>query len=32
MFRGEIELEMVVVCRDEAGVIEEGGIKLVLVL
>lgn len=32
MFRGEIELEVVVVGRDEAGAIEEWGIKLVLVL
>lgn len=32
MFRGEIEFEVVVVGRDEAGAIEEWGIKLVLVL
>ena len=32
MFRGEIELEVIVVGRDEAGVIEKWRIKLVWVL
>lgn len=32
VFGGEVELEVIVVGRDEAGVIEEWGIKLVLIL